>query len=349
MTIGNSMRDQYAFGSAEPWGIGLGLFDVSGTVQLYFTQLSDYAAFVTRQTGLTLDLTIGSVEDFMDNIVMSNVDVWNPDISDPGATGDHMVTLNFMARYDATDDVGAGLDPQLRTGALIMKIQILANFHVFVPGDSVDDKRVEFTKGMVVDDANMPVGQSAQDWIEKGLAKAAEAASTGDAGAEAGPAVLTAADPRFSNHPLTVRRNTMSDYSFDDLDALQRQRDIEGKTGTRLDFPGIAGSSCWRPPTRTRNGWRDARSSPRAPGDSANAEANDGRYRAFIVPHIAEALCIGWGGWKNNGVEIEFSAEACKALLLKADDVYAAVSAVMFDDKKFRGDRIEVLTKEAGE
>ena len=32
-----------------------------------------------------------------------NCDVFNPDIDDPGATGDHMVTLNFMARYDASD------------------------------------------------------------------------------------------------------------------------------------------------------------------------------------------------------------------------------------------------------
>jgi len=30
-------------------------------------------------------------------------DVWNPDVTDPGATGDHMVTLNFMAKYFATD------------------------------------------------------------------------------------------------------------------------------------------------------------------------------------------------------------------------------------------------------
>lgn len=103
MTITNAMREQYAFGSPNPFAIGLGAFDVSGQVQLYFSQLTDYSAFVTRQTGLTLDLLIGSVEDFMDQIVLSNVDVWNPDVTDPGASGDNMVTLNFMARYAAGD------------------------------------------------------------------------------------------------------------------------------------------------------------------------------------------------------------------------------------------------------
>lgn len=103
MTISNSMRDQYAFASASPFGIGLGAFDVQGSVQLYFTLAAEYSTFLTRQTGLTLDLTLGSVTSNKDQIVMNQVDVWNPDITDPGASGDHMVTLNFMGRYKASD------------------------------------------------------------------------------------------------------------------------------------------------------------------------------------------------------------------------------------------------------
>lgn len=104
MTISNSLRDQYAFGSANPFALGVGQFDAAGTVQIYFSALTDYSTFSSaRQTGLNLDLTVGSVEDSMDHIVLSNVDVWNPDVSDPGPTGDVMVTLNFEARYDASD------------------------------------------------------------------------------------------------------------------------------------------------------------------------------------------------------------------------------------------------------
>lgn len=101
VTIGSSMREKYSFGSPKPWDIGLGLFNVAGQVQFHFEQLSDYSAFVTRQTGLTLDLTIGTEEDYSDRIRIINVDVWNPDVNDPGNSGDHVVTLEFMGRYSA--------------------------------------------------------------------------------------------------------------------------------------------------------------------------------------------------------------------------------------------------------
>jgi hypothetical protein len=103
MTISNAIRDQHAFGSAQPFGLGLGAFDVQGSVQIYFTLLAEYSTFVTRQTGLSLDLTIGSSTGDKDQIQLGTVDVWNPDITDPGPSGDHMVTLNFMGRYDASD------------------------------------------------------------------------------------------------------------------------------------------------------------------------------------------------------------------------------------------------------
>jgi hypothetical protein len=141
----------------------------------------------------------------------------------------------------------------------------------------------------------------------------------------------------------------LSDYSFDEIDDLQRNREIEGKTGTVIYFPGDRWIRMLAA-TDANPKWM-ARRKIIAEGTRrlANAEANDARYRAFIAPHIAEALCIGWGGWRVNGAEIDFSTEACKALLLKADDVYATISQVMYDDKKFRGDRIEAVIKEAGE
>jgi hypothetical protein len=103
MRIENNMREQYSWGSSSPFATGLGLFNVSGSVQLYFSQLSDYSTFVNRQTGQTLDLTFGSVTNSKDRLVCGACDVWNPDVNDPGASGDHLVTLNFLAKYFATD------------------------------------------------------------------------------------------------------------------------------------------------------------------------------------------------------------------------------------------------------
>jgi hypothetical protein len=58
------------------------------------------------------------------------------------------------------------------------KLVILANFKVDVanPGENPDGSPkaatvVPFTKGMVVAEDEVPEGQSAQDWIDKGLAE----------------------------------------------------------------------------------------------------------------------------------------------------------------------------------
>lgn len=51
---------------------------------------------------------------------------------------------------------------------------IEANFHCYVSqGDDKPERKVSFTKGMVVEAADIPEGQSAADWVAKGLAKTA--------------------------------------------------------------------------------------------------------------------------------------------------------------------------------
>lgn len=141
----------------------------------------------------------------------------------------------------------------------------------------------------------------------------------------------------------------MSEYSFDGIDELKRNREIEGKTGIRLEFPGgrwiqVLAATDANPKWVAR---RDIIT--RETRRLANAKADDARYREFIVPHLVAGLCIDWGGWKNSGVEIPFSAPACKALLMEADDAYAAIMGVMNDDKNYRANRVEVLVAEAGE
>ena len=103
MTITNNMAPLYAFGSANPIDNSLGLFDISGSLQLYLNTSTDYSTFTTRQTGLTFNITLGSVTNFKDKIEMGNVHAFNPDISDPGATGQHIVTIPFSAAYYASD------------------------------------------------------------------------------------------------------------------------------------------------------------------------------------------------------------------------------------------------------
>lgn len=63
-----------------------------------------------------------------------------------------------------------------------MKYLINANFHVFVPvpegadGKPRPEAKKVFGRGQVIDESDIPDGQSAEDWISKGLATAADAA-----------------------------------------------------------------------------------------------------------------------------------------------------------------------------
>lgn len=103
MTITNNLRTRYAFGSPNPNSHGKGAFDVSGTIEFYLAALANYSTFVTRQSGLDLDLLIGSVANYKDQLQLMNCDVWNPAISDGGNNTDHNVSLQFMAKYDGSD------------------------------------------------------------------------------------------------------------------------------------------------------------------------------------------------------------------------------------------------------
>lgn len=103
LNIGQNLRPQHSWGSVNPFGVGLGLLQIEGQVQFYFAAAADYSTFLTPQSGLALDLTIGSQANNKDRISLPNCVVMNPDVDDPGATGDHMVTLNFFAMYDSGD------------------------------------------------------------------------------------------------------------------------------------------------------------------------------------------------------------------------------------------------------
>jgi hypothetical protein len=66
------------------------------------------------------------------------------------------------------------LNPIAEEPEAMGKYLIEANFHVFVSqGDDKPERKATYSKGMVVEAADIPQGQSAADWVAKGLAKAA--------------------------------------------------------------------------------------------------------------------------------------------------------------------------------
>ena len=60
----------------------------------------------------------------------------------------------------------------------------------------------------------------------------------------------------------------------------------------------------------------------------------------------AELLVRDWRGITSKGMEVPYSVEAGEAFLLAADDAYAAVDAIVYETKNFRGQRIEAVVDE---
>ena len=57
-----------------------------------------------------------------------------------------------------------------------MKYLIEANFHVFLPPqEGRPEPKQSFGKGQILDEADIPDGQSGDDWVAKGLATVASA------------------------------------------------------------------------------------------------------------------------------------------------------------------------------
>lgn len=141
----------------------------------------------------------------------------------------------------------------------------------------------------------------------------------------------------------------MKEYVFDNIGPMQRDRKIEGETGTELGLPGGI-TLIVRAATDANPVWRNRSEEITAELNRLrNARATNDRVRTYLSRIYADCLVIGWSGVKSNGVEIPYSPEACAAFLRQADDAYAAVDNVVYESKNFRGARIEAVVASAGE
>lgn len=137
-------------------------------------------------------------------------------------------------------------------------------------------------------------------------------------------------------------------YEFDDIEVLQRNRDIE-RDGTELGLPGdrvliVAAATDANPR------WRAQSEKILAELNRLrNARAPNDKVRAFLARKYAETLVLDWRGMRSGGTEIPYSVEAGTAFLLAADDAYAAVDAVVYDTKNYRGQRIAAIVERVGE
>lgn len=141
----------------------------------------------------------------------------------------------------------------------------------------------------------------------------------------------------------------MKEYRFDNIGAMQRNRDIEGEKGTELGLPGGI-TLIVLAATDANPRWRNRSEEITAELNRLrNARATGDRVRTYLSRVYAETLVLDWRGVKTDNVDVPFSVEACTAFLRQADDAYVAVDNVVYDTKNFRGARIEAVVESAGE
>lgn len=137
----------------------------------------------------------------------------------------------------------------------------------------------------------------------------------------------------------------MPEFKFDDIEALQRNRDIE-RDGVEVGLPGdrvliVRAASDANPLWKAQS---------EQIGNELrrlnNARAQNDKVRAYLARKYAELLISDWRGIRSGGVDLPYSVEAGTAFLLAADDAYAAVDAIVFDTKNFRGKRVEAIVGE---
>lgn len=139
----------------------------------------------------------------------------------------------------------------------------------------------------------------------------------------------------------------MSDYEFDNIEDLQRKRDLESE-GVEVGLPGeitlIVRAATDANPSWKANGDKISRELRRL----RNARASNEQLRKYLAPQYARHLVKGWRGVRSKGVEVPYSVEACTAFLLVADDAYSAVDQIVYDTQNFRAARVETIIDHAG-
>lgn len=138
----------------------------------------------------------------------------------------------------------------------------------------------------------------------------------------------------------------MAEFQFDNIEEMQRNRELE-KDGIELGLPGnrvliVRAASDANPLWRARS--EQISNELRR---LSNAKAPPERVRAYLAGMYAELLIKDWRGVTGHGVAIPYSVEAGKAFLIAADDAYAAVDGIVWDNKNFRSLRVEAIVEEA--
>ena len=152
----------------------------------------------------------------------------------------------------------------------------------------------------------------------------------------------------------------MTDFKFDNIEDLKRDRGLEGETGISIRIKdGLF--IMVRAASDANTAWKEKAPKVlkeiRRLGNLGEPEEN---IRALYAGLYADALLFGWHGGKNDdgtpkpggptigGSPIAYTPAAGKAFLLQADDATKAIEDYCYDTKNFRAARADAIIETVG-
>lgn len=139
------------------------------------------------------------------------------------------------------------------------------------------------------------------------------------------------------------------EYQFKNIKKSQRNREIEGVTGTEIGMTdGVKLQTLCMSDANPR--WVQF-------GDDYSAELNRltlagasaKRMKKFFDEWLPRLFIIGWSdipGPDDN--DVPFSLDACQSYFRQSDDAYLAILQNVRDTRNFRGERIQVARTSVG-
>ena len=141
----------------------------------------------------------------------------------------------------------------------------------------------------------------------------------------------------------------MEEFQFKNIKKSQRNRDIEGVTGTPLGLPdGVRLQVLCQSDANPR--WVQF-------GDDYTAElrrlvragASPARQKKFFDEWLPRLYVIGWENIPGpDDQDVPFSLDACQSYFRQSDDAYLAVLEMVGDTKNYRGARVEAIRTNVG-
>ena len=102
LQINRNLYEQPQVGSIDLAGIGLGRFEVSGTVEVYFENLAAYSALHNHDT-IGIEVTLGRAAGSRYTIALPSVKMTEGEPVAPGNNQSVLLPLGFQAIYDPTE------------------------------------------------------------------------------------------------------------------------------------------------------------------------------------------------------------------------------------------------------